>query len=55
MKKGDKDENLWPEDYLDIIRPHLRPMISYNKSLIKLKDPNDTIIEDDLSGNGKFS
>ena len=30
--KGDKDKNLSPEDYLDIIRPFLRDMINNHKT-----------------------
>ena len=30
--KGDKDKNLPPEDYLDIIRPYLRDMINNHKN-----------------------
>ena len=30
--KGDKDKNLSPEDYLDIIRPYLRGMIDNHKT-----------------------
>ena len=30
--KGDKDKNLSPEDYLDIIRPYLRDMINNHKN-----------------------
>ena len=29
--KGDKDKNLTPEDYLDIIRPFLRDIINNHK------------------------
>ena len=50
--RGDKDKNLSPEDYLDIIRPYLRNKINNHKVPIKLKDPNDT--EDDLSGDWKI-
>ena len=31
QSKGDKDKNLSPKDYLDIIRPYLRDMISNHK------------------------
>ena len=30
--KGDKDKNVSPEDYLDIIRPYLRDMIDNHKT-----------------------
>ena len=30
--KGDKDKNLLPEDYLDIIRPYFRVMIDNHKT-----------------------
>ena len=30
--KGDKDKNLSPENYFDIIRPHLRDMINNHKN-----------------------
>ena len=30
--KGDQDENLSPEDYLDIIKPFLRDMINNHKT-----------------------
>ena len=43
-----------PEDYLDIIRPYLRDMVNNHKAPIKLRDPNDTIIEDDLFGESKI-
>ena len=52
--RGDKDKNLSSDDYLDIIRPYLRDMINYHKSLTKLKDPNNTIIEDDFPGEWKI-
>ena len=38
--RGDKDKHLSPEDYLDIIRKHLRDMINNYKAL------NSIIIED---------
>ena len=46
--RGDKDKNLSPEDYLDIIRPYLRDMINNHKAPIK--DSDNIIIEDDFSG-----
>ena len=52
--KGDKDKNLSPEDYLDIIRPYLRDMINNHKAPIKLKDPTGIIIEDDIFGEWKI-
>ena len=31
-RRGDKDKNLSPEDYLDIIGPYLRDMINNHKT-----------------------
>ena len=44
--RGDKDKNLSPEDYPDIIRSYLRDMTNNSKA------PND--IEDNLSGEWKL-
>ena len=30
--KGDKDKNLWPKEYLDMIRPYLSDMINNHKT-----------------------
>ena len=51
---GDKDKNLLPEVYLDIIRPYLRDMINNPKAPMKLKYHTDVIIEDDLIGEWKI-
>ena len=52
--RGDKNKNLLPEDYLDIIRPYLRDKINNNKALIELKDLTGIIIEDDHFGEWKI-
>ena len=52
--RGDKDKNLSLEEYLDIIRPYLKDIINNHKGPIKLKDPADKIIEDDLFGEWKM-
>ena len=36
MSKGDKYENLSPEEYLDMIRPYLRDLINNHKIQMKL-------------------
>ena len=36
MSKGDKYENLSPEEYLDMIRPCLRDLINNHKTPMKL-------------------
>ena len=51
--RGGKDKKLSHEDYLDIIRPYLRDIINNHKALIELKDPNNTTIDDDFSGEWK--
>ena len=33
--RGDKDKNLSPKEYLDMIRPYLRDMINNHKTLLK--------------------
>ena len=33
--RGDKDKNLSPEEYLDMIRPYLRDMINNHKASSK--------------------
>ena len=45
--RGDKDKDLSPKEYLDVIRPYLRDMINNHKAPIKLKDPSGKIIDDD--------
>ena len=51
--KGDKDKNLAPKEYLNIIRPYLSDMINDNKkktriqlimqiNFISFKDPKET-------------
>ena len=35
--KGDKDKNLSPEEYLDIIRPYLSDMINTHKTHMNLR------------------
>ena len=45
--RGDKDKDLLPKEYLDVIRPYLRDMINNHKAPIKLKDPSGKIIDDD--------
>ena len=42
--RGDKDKNVSPEEYLDMIRPYLRDMINNHKT------PLGKIIDDDLYG-----
>ena len=42
--RGDKDKNVLPEDYLDIIRAYLRDMINNHKA------PNSIMTENGLSG-----
>ena len=34
--RGDKDKNLSPEEYLDMIRPYLRDMINNHKTPLKI-------------------
>ena len=35
--KGDKDKNLSPKEYLDMVRPYLRDMINDHETSMKLK------------------
>ena len=46
MSKGDKNENLSPEEYLDMVRPYLRDLINNHKTPMKL--PNKVIDETKL-------
>ena len=52
--RGDKDKDLSPKEYLDVIRPYLRDMINNHKAPIKLKDPSGKIIDDNSYGECKI-
>ena len=49
-----KTKKLSIKEYLFKIKPYLRDMINSHKAFIKLKDPTDIIIEDDLLGEWKI-
>ena len=49
-----KAEETKTKNYLFMIKPYLRDMINNHKALIKLKDPTDIIIEDDVFGEWKI-
>ena len=51
--RGDKDKNLSPEEYLDMIRPYLRDMINNHKTPLKILWAKYLIII--FMENGKFS
>ena len=51
--RGDKDKNLSPKEYLDMIRPYLRDMINNHKTLLKILWVKYLIII--FMENGKFS
>ena len=38
IRAGDRYENLSPERYLDMIRPYLRDLINYHKTIAKLNN-----------------
>ena len=40
--RGDRCENLSPEEYLDMIRPYLRDLINNHKPKTKLNNVNNT-------------
>ena len=50
--RGDKDKRLSVKEYLYMIMPYLENMINNHKATIR--DYNDIIIEDDLSGEWKI-
>ena len=50
--RGDKDKNLSPEEYLDMIRPYLRDMINNHKTL--LKGSLGKIFDNNLHGEWKI-
>ena len=50
--RGDKDKNLSPKEYLDMIRPYLRDMINNHKTL--LKGSLDKIFDNNLHGEWKI-
>ena len=51
--KGDKDEKLSPEEYLNMIRPDLRDLINKHKPIDKLNNNNNnnSIINNDNDNN----
>ena len=49
-RRGNKDKNLSPEKYLDMIRPYLKDMTNSHKAPIQLKDPSGKIINDNIYG-----
>ena len=51
--KGDKDEKLSPEEYLNMIRPDLRDLINKHKPRDKLNNNNNnnSIINNDNDNN----
>ena len=49
-RRGNKDKNLSPEKYLDMIRPYLKHMTNSHKAPIQLKDPSGKIINDNIYG-----
>ena len=50
--RGDKDKNLSPKEYLDMIRPYLRDMINNHKTL--LKGSLGKIFDNNLHGEWKI-
>ena len=40
MSEGDKDEKLWPEEYLNMIKPDLRDLINRHKPVQELNNNN---------------
>ena len=41
MSEGDKDENLSPNEYLNVIRPDLRDLINKHKPVEQLNNNNN--------------
>ena len=49
-RKGDKYENLSPEEYLNVIRPYLKCLINEHKPTVELNDDGDDN-DDDIDKN----
>ena len=52
--RGDKDENLSLEEYLEMIKPYLRDLINNHKEPKKFKNLTGKIIEDNTFGEWKI-
>ena len=51
MSKGDRYENLSPEEYLNVIRLYLRDLINKHKPTVELNNNDDDHDDDDNSNN----